>query len=229
MQNSQPLPNNETKRLEALRKYKILDSSPEAAYDSITALAATICEVPTAFISFVDKDRQWFKSKVGLDVCETDREVAFCAHTIMRDDVLVIEDAKENELFKDNPLVTGEPFIRFYAGAPIRNSEGMGLGSVCVVDRVPGKLTDVQLTALRDLAGLAMEMLETRQVLDELATVNQELKVLQGLLPICANCKSIRSDDGEWTRLENYVLDHSEATFTHGICSDCRDKLYPGY
>jgi GAF domain-containing protein len=228
MNKGSPVPDNEQKRLEALRNYQILDTAPESEYDHITSLASTICDVPTALITFVDEDRQWMKSKVGLDVCETGRDIAFCAYTILKNEVMVIEDATQDPVFKDNPLVTGEPGIRFHAGAPIRNRDGLGLGSVCAIDYKPRTLTESQLTALSDLADLTMKMLETRRVLDELASVSRELKVLEGLLPICASCKGIRTEQGEWQKIELYVKENSEASFTHGICPDCREKLYPG-
>jgi GAF domain-containing protein len=110
-----PLPNNETLRLEALRHYNILDTLPEQAFDDFTALAAQICETPIALITLVDARRQWFKSKVGFTVTETPRDIAFCAHTILKQDVFVVRDASVDERFSSNPLVTAAPYIRFYA------------------------------------------------------------------------------------------------------------------
>lgn len=136
-----PIPNNEAARLEALRQYRVLDSAPEDSYDTITELASFICESPIALISLVDADRQWFKSRVGLAATETPRDFSFCAHAIVRGSLLVVEDATADARFADNPLVTEDPRIRFYAGAPLITPEGHGLGSLCVIDRKPQKLS----------------------------------------------------------------------------------------
>ncbi|HEV2320052.1 MAG TPA: GAF domain-containing protein, partial [Verrucomicrobiae bacterium] len=123
------IPPDEAKRLAALEEYQILDSEVEQSYDDITTLAAHICKVPTAMISLVDKDRQWFKSKVGMEPRETPRDVAFCAHAILDHDPLIVRNATKDRRFADNPLVKGESHIRFYAGFPLINPEGMALGT----------------------------------------------------------------------------------------------------
>lgn len=157
-----PLPVNEAQRLERLRKYGILDTPPEEAFDRIVRLAASILDVPMAVISLVDDERQWFKAKVGIDVPETTREIAFCAHAILRDDVLVVNDATKNPLFSDNPMVTGEAHIRFYAGAPLTTHDGFNLGTVCAIDRRPRTITAEQEALLRDLGALVIDQLELR-------------------------------------------------------------------
>ena len=163
-----PLPPNETERLDALRGYAVLDSQAEQAYDDITRLAAFICGTPIALISLVDEDRQWFKSRVGLQASQTPREESFCAHAILQpDDVLVVEDASKDPRFSKNPLVTGEPGIRFYAGAPMVSDSGAALGSVCVIDRVPRKMEPVKLEALKALSRLVVAQLELRHSLRE--------------------------------------------------------------
>lgn len=159
-----PLPSNEELRLQSLIEYKSLDTPPETEFDDITRLAAMICCAPTALISFVDCDRQWFKSRLGLDVSETPRDLAFCAHTILNpNEVLIIEDATNDERFVNNKLVTDLPQIRFYAGAPLVMPDGFALGSLCVIDYVPRSLTNEQIDALKMLARQVVTQLELRR------------------------------------------------------------------
>jgi GAF domain-containing protein len=222
-----PLPPNEAARLEALRQYHLLDTAPEQSLDDVTHLAAYICGTPTALISLVDETRQWFKSRFGLNLTETPREQAFCAHTILQPDLLEVEDARADRRFADNPLVQADPKIRFYAGAPLRTPEGHALGSLCVIDRTPRKLNAEQRDALNRLARLVMKAFEVRRAADALAAATANVKVLSGLLPICSGCKQIRNDQGYWQRVEHYIGQHSEATFTHGLCPDCTKKYFP--
>lgn len=157
-----PCPSNEPERLKALRRSKLLDSPPERLFDAITLRAAEICKTPIAFISLVDEHRQWFKSRVGLDVTETDRDVAFCAHAILQKEVMVVRDALADERFAKNPLVTQEPKIRFYAGVPLVTSGGCALGTLCVIDRKPRQLTPDQMDQLKVLAESTRILLEMR-------------------------------------------------------------------
>ena len=159
-----PIPLTERQRLEELSRYAILDSPPEECFDQLTLLAAHICQVPIALISFVDRDRQWFKSAQGLDTQHTPRDQAFCAHTILGTDVLVVEDASADARFADNPLVRGAPGIRFYAGAPLTTPAGEALGSLCVIDREPRVLTGEQLRMLSVLAFQVVQQLELRRI-----------------------------------------------------------------
>ena len=158
-------PRDEANRLDALRRYAILDSLPEPAFDDIVFLAAKICETPVALISLVDANRQWFKAKVGLAITETSREVSFCSHAIEHDDLLIVPDASEDDRFKANPLVTTEPKIRFYAGAPLVTPAGHALGTLCVVDYVPRQLAPELLEALRALSRQVVAQLELRRTL----------------------------------------------------------------
>lgn len=166
----------ETLRLAKLQDYGILDTLPEQLYDDITALAAHICQTPTALVSLVDSHRQWFKSKIGLSVSETPRSMAFCAHTIQSEDVMIVEDTLLHPQFHDNPLVTGEPFIRFYAGAPLITPDGHALGSLCVLDQKPHQLTQEQIQALRVLSHQVVAQIELKYQRDQLALSSQQLE-----------------------------------------------------
>jgi PAS domain S-box-containing protein len=161
------LPADEEARLDALRRYAILDTEPEQDFDDLTRLAAQICGTPIAVVSFIDERRQWFKSKVGLSVCETSRDVAFSAHTILQRDVFVVEDALADQRFASNPFVLGEPGIRFYAGAPLLTADGHALGALCVMDRVPRNVSAAESTALQALARQVIAQLELRRSVRE--------------------------------------------------------------
>ena len=158
-----PLPENETERLAALKDFQILDTPSEKAFDDLTRLASYICKTPIAVMTLIDADRQWFKSKVGIDVSETPREIAFCSHAILNEGTMIVPDALEDDRFRDNPAVTAEPHVRFYAGAPLATREGYKLGTLCVVDTVPRELSDGQLAALRALSRTATTQLELRK------------------------------------------------------------------
>lgn len=163
-----PVPANETERLRALRSYKILDTKPEERFDELTQLAAIICDAPISLITLLDADRQWFKSRVGLDVEETPRAQAFCTHAIMQPELFVVPDATKDERFAHNTLVTGDPRIRFYAGAPLATADGHLLGTLCVIDRKPRTLTENQKTALQILGRQVIANMELRSNLREL-------------------------------------------------------------
>lgn len=222
-----PLPKNEPKRLEALRRFQILDSPVEQVFDDFAFLAATICQTPIGLMSLLDTDRQWFKARVGLDATETPREHAFCAHTILGNEVMVVEDATCDERFADNPMVIGDPQIRFYAGAPLIDAEGNALGTICVIDRQPRPLSAEQRRALEALSRQIISQLEFRRVSAELAEAVSEIRTLRGLLPMCSHCKGVKNDTGFWQSVETYVRDHSEADLTHTVCPTCLKKEHP--
>lgn len=163
-----PIPENEKDRLAALKNYQIMNSLSEEEYDRLTQLAAIICGVPISLITLLDEHRQWFKSKVGLDVDETPREIAFCQYTIMDREIFEVQDAAVDIRFKANPLVTSAPDIRFYAGYPLTDPDGFALGTICVIDRVPRKLTDQQRQALTLLGEEVIQLITERRQKAEL-------------------------------------------------------------
>ena len=156
-------PSIEAARIAALNRYAILDTEPEQSFDDLVILAAYVCKTPMAMLSLVDEHRQWFKSKVGVQVRETPREVSICSHAIRQEDLFVVPDTLEDPRFRENVLVVGEPRIRFYAGAPLVNEDGFALGTLCVVDREPRELDEDQRSALMSLRRLALAQMELRQ------------------------------------------------------------------
>lgn len=220
-------PKQEAARLEALRQYNILDTPSEQAYDDFTLLAASICQVPIALISLVDAERQWFKAKIGLEVNQTARNISFCGHTIHSEQTLVVKDTLHDERFFDNPLVTSAPHIRFYAGAPLITPAGYTLGSLCVIDRKPRDLSDSQKIALEALARQVVTQLELRRVSGNLADALNKIKLIEGLVPICSYCKGVRNDQGYWSTVEKFIMQHSDVDFTHGVCNDCIRQHFP--
>lgn len=167
------LPDDEPERLDALRRYGAFGLLRSAVFDDIARLAAYICGTPASMISLLDSNRQWFLAATGLNSCETSREVSFCAHALVGPDMLVVEDAQLDARFSRNPLVTGEPFVRFYAGAPLLTADGYALGTLCVVDYVSRSLSQEQREALRSLSHLVMGQLECSRVKRELHSLQQ--------------------------------------------------------
>jgi len=171
-------PENESERLKALRKFNILDSEAEKEFDDLVLLASKICETPISLVSLIDEDRQWFKSKVGLEATETHRDLSFCGHAINETEKpFIIEDSREDERFYDNPLVRNDPNVIFYAGIPIKTSDGKALGTLCVIDDKPKKLSESQVTALNVLSNQVMKMIELRYNNKLLSQLNESLSL----------------------------------------------------
>jgi GAF domain-containing protein len=220
-----PIPNNEAERLAALHEYQVLDTQPEQTYEDIVTLASQICEAPVAMVSLVAEARQWFKAKVGLAEQQTSRDMAFCAHAILEPTPLVVRDALKDKRFADNALVRRAPHIRFYAGIPLINPEGLALGTLCIMDRQPRKLSAAQMKALQALSRQVLSLLELRRISTHLADALDHVKTLQKLLPICAWCKRIRDDRGYWDQVDRYIHRTTGVDFTHGICPECSRKM----
>jgi anti-sigma regulatory factor (Ser/Thr protein kinase) len=200
---------DEAARLAALRKYRILDTEPERAFDDLTLLASHICGTPIALISLVDADRQWFKSRVGVSIAETSRSVSICTHAIQQRELFVVPDARLSDIFRNNPFVVADG-IRFYAGAPLVTPDGQALGTLCVLDKIPRTLTFDQVEALNALRRQVEAQLELRanlidleealkdrdhaeaaqlRLIGELRTSLDNVNKLSGLLPFCSECQ----------------------------------------
>ena len=223
------MPENEAARLEALHRYRILDTEPERSFDDLTLLASHICGTPMALISLVDADRQWFKSRIGIPISETARAVSFCAHAINHHDLFIVPDARHDDRFHDNQLVTGAPEIRFYAGAPLVTPDGHALGTLCVLDRVARTLSREQLEALTALCHQTEAQLELRRhvleleqaleerdraqaeqvkLIDELRSAHADVRRLSALMPYCSTCQftmTVPADPREIPKLTDGV------------------------
>src|SRR6266700_2520769 len=171
-----PVRASEPERLTALRRYCVLDTAPEPAFDRLTRVVRHIFDVPTVLVSLVDSDRQWFKSRIGLDATETSRDVSFCSYAVFHRDVLIVPDAMQDKRFADNPLVTEAPHLRFYLGAPLMTSDGFALGTLCAIDYQPRPCpTPAQIEVLRDLADTVVDALELRASVRAIAQRERDL------------------------------------------------------
>ncbi|MBD2109332.1 ATP-binding protein [Nodosilinea sp. FACHB-13] len=170
-----PLPDNEAERLKVLHSLSILDTAPEDSFDDLTRLASQICGTSIALVSLIDADRQWFKSRVGLLMTETHRDIAFCSHAILQSNLFLVPDTSTDERFSDNPLVTGDPHIRFYAGAPLMTSEGSAIGTLCVLDQEPRKLSVEQTESLKIISRQVARQIEQRRDLASLAQISLDV------------------------------------------------------
>lgn len=220
--NLAPTPDDEVARLVALRKYEILDTPSEAEFDDLAELASLICGTPIALMTLLDVERQWFKANVGLDAEQTPRDISFCGHAIAQVDIFEVPNAQEDPRFHDNPLVTGAPGIRFYAGAPLITDEGFRLGTLCVIDRVPRVLDDTQRKALAALSRQVVRQIENRAIARELMQVQSSLKQSQAFLttlidtlPVAVYTKSFRpGKEGQlvlWNKASEKITGYSSA------------------
>lgn len=173
-----PIPHNEIERLMSLRVLNILDTPPEDRFDRITRLASQFFEVPIAYVSLIDKDRQWFKSKQGFDLCETPRDISFCSHTILKEEALIVPDATQDDRFKGNPVVTGPPNLRFYAGQPLSGPGGYKIGSLCVLDLKPREFGPEKVKALKDFSLMVeheLNLMDALKIQSEFLKTKEEL------------------------------------------------------
>ena len=200
-----PTPADETARIASLRALNVLDTLPEERFDRLTRLARRLFDVPIALVSLVDTDRQWFKSCVGLEATETDRDISFCGHAILGDDILLVCDALADERFHDNPLVAGDPNIRFYAGCPLTVADGSKLGTLCVIDSVPRQFTAEDGELLRDLAQMVEQELAAVQLatIDELTTLSNR----RGFVSLATHALDRCQQAGEPASLMYFDLD----------------------
>ena len=208
--------NIEWQRMSVLGCYGILDTAAEKAYDDLTQLAAAVCDAPISLVSFVDNTRQWFKARTGLTIAETPREHSFCAHAICNDETMIVTDAAQDDRFKDNPLVTEEPRIRFYAAAPLTVKGGWRLGTLCVIDQEPRTLHLAQRKALEVIRDAVVTQLEHRRGVED-------MKALESILPICQWCRKVKleGDDGDdWVPLQEYVAKFGPVEKC--VCPSCR-------
>lgn len=218
---SVPIPLNDDERLKVLRAYDLLAGANQELLDDIVTIAGEVCGTPMAAVTLVEEHRQLLLSRRGLEAGETPRQHAFCSYTILDTAPLIVPDASLDPRFADNPMVTGNPHIRFYAGAPLVTSEGHELGALCVIDREPRQLTTGQVTVLEALARQVVAIFELKRVMTHLADALSRVRTLAELLPICAWCRKIRDDKDYWVSVEKYFHEQAGAVVTHGICPDC--------
>jgi len=221
------IPEFEQERLKALSEYRILGTRPEQSYDDITHMASLVCETPIALLSLVDSERQWFKSKVGIEAEETPRDWSFCAHAIHTDQPLIVTDALRDDRFVDNPLVCGDPKIRFYAGFPLNNEAEHRIGTLCVIDRKPSQLSDNQIQIMKALSRQVVSFLDLRKrsinLLESFCSVGKST----GIISTCSYCRKAKDESGSWVHLDQYLAKRSTLNFSHGICDSCIEEHFP--
>jgi GAF domain-containing protein len=224
----------EAARLAALRRYEILDTEPEEVFDDLARVAALVCNTPVAVISLIDDCRQWFKARVGVEAKETSRSIAFCDYAIREPDrLLVVPDATADPNFRDNPLVTGDTHIRFYAGAPLVTPDGYALGTLCAIDRRPRELTPEQAKALSTLARHVVTQIELRREIEVLKRTNAKLAdqgrdrrlTNDSVVHLCGWTRAMRVDDGPWVSVEEFLRGTLGARVVHSISDEAIRRM----
>ena len=209
----------EADRLATLSQYRILDTEAEPEYDRLTRLAAQVCRTPVSVVTLVDEHRQWFKSRFGLDADSIPREYPLCAYAIESDDCLVIDDMARDNRFASYPVVTGEPRIRSYLGAPLTVGPDLRLGTLCVIDVEPREFTADEIEALGTLRDAVVNLLELRRT-------RRLLESVRSVVPVCAWCDAVRiahEQDEIWVRPHEFVA--AQHDVTHGICPTCARSM----
>ena len=224
---SPPKISNEEERLRALAEYRIIGTQPEQCYDDITKIASLTCGTPISLMSLVDTDKQWFKSMCGFETKETSRDGSYCSHAIASPEPLIIEDALLDDRFKSNPLVVEEPKIRLYAGFPLQTPNDQRIGTLCVIDRKPGRLSGTQHQVMEALSRQVVTLLELRKRSIRLLDALTHMHNMEGILTTCSYCKEVRDSEGEWQHLEKYLSKITDIRFSHGICDSCMEKHFP--
>ena len=215
------LPTNENDRLRALYCYHILDTPEEPAFDMLTRVAAAQLQMPISLISLVDANRQWFKSHFGLEARSTPRDVAFCGHTILEREPMIVPDAQRDARFADNPLVTGAPHVRFYAGAALVTPDGYPIGTICVIDRIAREFSAAQTQKLQTLAGQVMERLELHRVLHE-ARRGEAVAAVRGDLTAAAFRKRVL---GWWRHVKRWLRHAEPYQYTYSVVMEYQQSL----
>ncbi len=227
-----PLPKSERRRLEVLRGYDVLDTPAERAFDDLTHLAAQICQTPVATISLIDEARQWFKSRVGVEAQQTPRDLAFCAHAILQRNVMVISDATRDPRFSDNPLVTGPPYVRFYAGAPLLMPEGEVVGTLCVIGHEPRIMTPAQIDGLDALARQAVSQLKLRKMVkalqtavDDQARTGEELRMAREVADVARAAAESARARAEGARAAAEAATRAKSAFLANMSHEIRTPM----
>ncbi len=197
----------------------------DEALNRLLTVATTVCGTEMGAISVLEHTRQWFKAKKGIAVKETPIEYAFCAHTVLEDNTMVVEDASVDERFKNNPLVTGSPNIRFYAGSKIKSKDGNPFATICVIDSKKMRLTDEQISILENLAVVASHIMDMKYNSYIVNSLINNVKTLGSMIPVCYKCKHVKTDSGDWVLLEKYIEKEFKAHLSHGVCDECCASL----
>ena len=231
------IPRDDEARLRALRSLDVLDTPPEERFDRLTRMAKRLFDVPIALISLVDEDRQWFKSCIGLSIKESPRDMSFCGHAILGNDIFVVSDATQDERFADNPQVINDPNIRFYAGCPLRFTDGSKLGTLCIIDRKPRNFSDEDLESLKDLASMVERELAAIQLAtsDDLTSILNRrgfMMLGQHSIKLCLRQRiqaSLAYIDLDKLKPINDTFGHAEgdrvlSTFANQVGNLCRES-----